>query len=478
MTKQMVSRSPGVSLVSTVMDNIQQRIDTRTLVAGTKLPSIRSLAVSMSVSKSTVVEAYDRLLSSGVIGARRGSGFFVAGHAPPLSIADTGPRLDRAIDPIWVMRQSLETSGTALRPGCGWLPRSWLPEAEIRTHLRRLARHDKAQLTGYGVPPSGFLPMRQYLAARAAERGSMVTREQFLLTDSGTHAIDLVLRFFIKPGDVVLVDDPCYFNFTAMLRAHRAEVVSVPYTANGPDPERFAQVVAAHKPRLYVTNSAFHNPTGAVINAAVVHRILKLAEQHDLLIVEDDIYADFERELAPRYATLDGLQRVIQIGSFSKSLSAAVRCGYIATRAEWIEQLVDLKLATTFASSPFAAELVHGVLSSPAYRRHLRGLHERLANATGETVRRLRQAGFTIKLEPAGGLFVWAQLPGKLAAADIAQRALAHNVVLAPGNVFSVSQSCSDMLRFNVSQSLTPRVFEVLQNAMESNASKRQARRA
>jgi DNA-binding transcriptional MocR family regulator len=478
MAKQTISAASGTSLVATVMDSIQQRINSRSLLAGAKLPSIRGLAESLTVSKSTVVEAYDRLLSSGVIHARRGSGFYVAGHAPPLSIADLGPRLDRAIDPIWVMRQSLETSGTALRPGCGWLPRSWLPEAALRTNLRRLARHDKSQLTGYGVPPAGFMPMRQYLAARMADRGSVVAPEQIMLTDSGTHAIDLVMRFFIKPGDVVLVDDPCYFNFTAMLRAHRAEVVGVPYTAHGPDLECFAKALAAHKPRLYVTNSAFHNPSGAVIKASVVHRILKLAEQHDLLIIEDDIYADFEREAAPRFATLDALQRVVQIGSFSKTVSAAVRCGYIAARPDWIEQLIDLKLATTFGNSPFAAELLHGVISNMAYRRHLRGMHERLANATGETLRRLKHAGFVIKSDPVGGLFVWAQLPGKLLAADIAQRALTHNVVLAPGNVFSVSQACNGMLRFNVSQSPTPRVFEVLQTVMEGSASGRVSKRA
>lgn len=473
MAKQFTARTPSTTLVTTVMDGVQQRIDSRSLVSGAKLPSIRSLADSMSVSKSTVVEAYDRLTASGVISARRGSGFYVAGHAPPLSIADVGPRLDRAIDPIWVMRQSLETSGAALRPGCGWLPRSWLPEASLRTNLRRLARQDKTQLAGYGTPPAGFVPMRQYLAARAGERGIAVTPEQIILTDSGTHAIDLALRFLIKPGDVVLVDDPCYFNFTAMLRAHRAEVIGVLRTASGPDLDDFARVLTKHKPRLYVTNSAFHNPTGSVIKASVVHRILKLAEQHDLLIIEDDIFADFEREPAPRFATLDGLHRVIHIGSFSKTVSASIRCGYIAARAEWIEQLVDLKLATTFGSSPFAAELLHGVVANTTYRRHLRSLHDRLANSMGETARRLTQAGLTPKSDPIGGLFLWAQLPNKLEAAEVAQRALTQNVVLAPGNVFSVSQSCKSMLRFNVSQSLNPRIFDVLQYAMEVKTSNR-----
>jgi DNA-binding transcriptional MocR family regulator len=146
----------------------------------------------------------------------------------------------------------------------------------------------------------------------------------------------------------VLVDDPCYFNFHALLRAHRVRIVGVPYTPNGPDTVQFEQVLAEHRPRLYITNSALHNPTGATLSPVTAHRVLKLADQFGLTIVEDDIFADFEPEPAPRLAAFDGLDRVIQIGSFSKTLSASVRCGYIAARPDWIEGLIDLKIATSF----------------------------------------------------------------------------------------------------------------------------------
>src|SRR6185436_11995893 len=104
--------------------------------------------------------------------------------------------------------------------------------------------------------------------------------------ESGTQALDLVLRFLLEPGDTVLVDDPCYFNFQALLRAHRAKIVSVPYTPTGPDLARFNEQVTAHRPRLYVTNAALHNPTGATPSAQSAHRILTAAAAHDLTIVE------------------------------------------------------------------------------------------------------------------------------------------------------------------------------------------------
>ena len=90
----------------------------------------------------------------------------------------------------------------------------------------------------------------------------------------------------------------------------------------------------------------------------VAHRVLKLADQHGLLIIEDDIFADFEHTPAPRLAAFDGLERVIHIGSFSKTLSASARCGFLAARPEWIDALTDLKIATSFGGGRLAAELV------------------------------------------------------------------------------------------------------------------------
>jgi histidinol-phosphate/aromatic aminotransferase/cobyric acid decarboxylase-like protein len=101
----------------------------------------------------------------------------------------------------------------------------------------------------------------------------------------------------------------------------------VPYTATGPDVALMEQLVQAERPRLYITNSALHNPTGASLSPRVAHRVLGIAASVGMTIVEDDIFADFESQPSPRLAVLDGLVDVIRIGSFSKTLSAAARCG-------------------------------------------------------------------------------------------------------------------------------------------------------
>lgn len=451
------------------MDAVRQRLATRALTCGEKLPSIRGFAAAMRVSPSTVVEAYDRLAAEGVIRSQPGSGFYVAGNPPPLVLAEVGPRLDRAIDPLWVSRETLDASSQVLRPGCGWLPADWMPGSAIRRALRAVAKADDAVLADYGVT-RGSPALRRLLARQFAAEGIEATTEQILLTSSGTQAIDLICRFLLQPGDTVLVDDPCYFNFQALLRAHRVRIVGVPYTVTGPDPALFAAAAAAHKPRLYITNSALHNPTGATISPQVAHKILTAAAAHDVVIVEDEIFADFEPEPSPRLAALDGLSRVIRIGSFSKTLSASVRCGYIAARGDWIEGLIDLQVATSFGgASPLTTALVLSALSDSSYRKHLGELRLRLARRRKEMSARLADLAIHPWIQPRGGPYLWCRLPDAIDAADVTKLALREQVVLAPGNVFSVTQSATNLMRFNVAQ-MEAQMFPALERALREAA--------
>lgn len=440
---------------------VRERIGPRGLAAGAKLPSVRAQARVMKVSVSTVVEAYERLAAEGVILARPGSGFYVSGTAAPTALALPGPPREREVDPLWISRQSLEAGEEVLKPGCGWLPADWMHEAGLRRALRSLARGEAATLTDYATP-HGLPALREVLARRVAVSGIEAGPEQILLTESGTQAIDLIGRLLLEPGATVLVDDPCYFNFHALLATHRVNVVGVPYTPNGPDVEAFEQALVAHAPRLYITNSAIHNPTGAVLSPVVAHRVLKAAERADLTIVEDDIFADFEPTPAPRLAAFDGLGRVIHIGSFSKTLSASVRCGYIAARPDVIDALADLKIATNFGGGRLAAEILLAALTDGGYRKHMESVRARLAVAMARTIERLEPLGITPWLVPRAGMFLWCRLPEGRDAASLARACLKDGVVLAPGNAFSRGQTASGFLRFNVAQTLDERVFAAL----------------
>jgi len=453
---------------SEVMAAIRERIAGRALAPGDRLPSIRRFAAVMDVSPSTIVEAYDRLAAEGLIRAQRGSGFYVANAAPaPLRLAEAETPKARAVDPFWVSRQSLDADAAVLKPGCGWLPADWMPNDALRRAIRSLARSDGDLLAYYGGT-RGSPVLRRLLLGRLAEEGIAAGPDHLMLSNTGTQALDLVCRFLLRPGDTVLVDDPCYFNFQALLKAHQARVVGVPHTPSGPDVAAFEVILSAERPRLYITNSAIHNPTGATLSPQVAHRLLNAAAANETIIVEDDIFADFEPEPSTRLAALDGLERVIRIGSFSKTLSASARCGYIAARPDWIEGLVDLQIATNFGGpNPVSSEIIAHMLASGGYRKHMEELRRRLVRLRRETADRLSQLGVEPWLMPRGGFNLWCRLPEGRDSGEVAQAALAGGVVFAPGNVFSVSQGAAGFMRFNVAHMQDPRIYRVLAEALK-----------
>ena len=453
------------SRVESAAAHIRDRVATRALARGARLPSVRELAAKLGVSKSTIVEAYDRLAAEGAVVARRGAGFFVAGPARPPGLAAAGPPPEPAIDPSWINRHAMMGAVDFLCPGAGWLPDSWVLDLGVQRALR-LAARDGAQKRRQYDEPMGFEPLRRLFAVRLAERAVLVDPDQVIVTDSCSQALDLVCRFLLRPGDVVVVDDPCYFNFLSLLKACRAEVVAAPMTPDGPDVEALERLIVAHRPRLYLTNAGLQNPTGATLSPAKAHRVLRLAEDHDVLILEDDTFGDFESDPAIRLAGLDGLKRVVQVGSATKTVGAATRCGYIAARGDWIAPLVDLKLATSMGNSVTGAAMLHRVLTESNYRRHLDGLRRKAADAMGTTLGHLRRHGLEPWTEPRAGIFVWARLPDGVAAADVARYSLTRKVMFAPGPAFSSSELGRGYLRFNVARCNEPRVFAVLDEAI------------
>ena len=332
------------------------------------------------------------------------------------------------------------------------MPADWMPVESLRRAMRKVARCEGSLLTDYSSA-QGHSGLRRHVARMLCAQGIEADPGTVLLTSSGSQSLDLICRFLLKPGDTVLVDDPCYFNFQALLRAHQITIVSVPYTPNGPDLAVFENVLREERPRLYLTNSALHNPTGATISAATAHRVLSLAEAYDLRIVEDAIFSELEPDLSPRLASLDGLDRVLTVGSFSKTLSASLRCGYIAARPDWIAALTDLQVAISFGGpSPMITEVLHSALTDGSYRKHMQALRSRLDRARAASLADLDTLAIRPFVKPRGGFYLWCELPDGKDAAMVARAGLHKGVVFAPGNVFSPTQSRTSFLRFNVSQ--------------------------
>jgi DNA-binding transcriptional MocR family regulator len=447
-----VSHTNDRPLAEQIIAGIKQQIDDRHLRPGTKLPSIRNLAETYHVSRFTVVEAYDRLVALGYLQSRRGAGFYTTSAPARVDAANPVPSDNhkRNEQLVWLIRRLLEADDNALLAGGPWLPNSWLNETGIRLSLNVLARKNGAYLVEYGHP-FGYLPLREHFALMLAGLGINASANQILLTHGTSQALELVIRYLLKPGDTALVDDPGYYNMFGNLRLQGVEMLAVPRNPDGPDIAVLEKLAAARQPKVYFTQSVMQNPTGSDMSPHVAFKVLQAAERHNFVVVEDDIFCDLQTKTTPRLATLDQLKRVIYARSFSKTLSGSLRVGFLACAQDIANDLADIKMLTSITTSQFAERLIYLMLVDGHYRKYLSRLHERLGEARVNIVRTFERIGLELFVEPADGMFVWARFPHVEDSLRLAEASQRDGIILAPGAVFRPHLERSPWMRFNVS---------------------------
>jgi len=466
-----VSQNCGLPLCDQIVAGIKRQIDDRHLRPGTKLPSIRYFAETYHVSRFTVVEAYDRLVAMGYLQSRRGAGFYTAVAPTHAGAADPGPSDNhkRNEQLVWLIRRLLEADENTVLAGGPWLPNSWLDEAGIRQRLNVLARKNGAYLLEYGHP-LGYLPLREHLALMLASLGITARAGQILLTQGTSQALDLVIRYLLKPGDAALVDDPGYYNMFGNLRLQGVEMLAVPRNPDGPDISVLEELAAAHRPKVYFTQSVMQNPTGTDMSPHVAFKVLQAAERHNFSVVEDDVFSDLQVRTTPRLATLDQLNRVIYTRSFSKTVSGSLRVGFIACAQDAAGELADIKMLTSITTSQFTERLVYQMLVDGHYRKHLSRLRERLGEARLNVVRAFERIGLELFVEPTDGMFVWARLPQVEDSLTLAEASQRDGIMLAPGAVFRPHLERSPWMRFNVTVCEDTRVQRWLQRQVAGKA--------
>ncbi|MBB2176992.1 aminotransferase-like domain-containing protein [Gluconacetobacter johannae] len=456
------------TLIAQLEDELSARIADHALRPGSRLPSVRRMADSAGVSRFTVVEAYERLVARGLVEPRHGSGYFVRTRAaaPPIAdaVSPAGAPSSR-LDVAWLLRGMFDDGApVAIPAGAGLLPPGWLDAEMVTAAIRAVGRQAGAEFLDYGHP-RGHPPLRAQLASTLQSQGIAAHPDHHLMTTAGvTQGLDLVLRLLVQPGDTVLVEDPGWFLLFGRLAAYGTRIVGVPRGPDGPDLEALDRLAATHRPRLFLMNSAVHNPTGHTLGAAAAHDVLRLAERHDFLIVEDDTYADFHPGVPIRLATLDRLRRVILVGGYAKTLAAGLRVGMLAARPELIARLTELKLLAGLTTPRLGESVVHRLLHEGHYARHLTRVRQRVDQARHRCIEALTGCGLRLPHLPYAGMFVWADCGRD--SETVARVATEHGVLLAPGSLFSPMQAPSTMLRFTVSVADQPKLWPVLRTIL------------
>lgn len=446
----MVNRRERATLPDSIADNLARQIEDGVLPAGSRLPSIREYAEATGFSKNTVISAFDILTARGLIEPRRGSGFFVVHRVQAVEETEEASTLDRAMDIVWLMREQLQNKPDVLNLGEGFPPIEWLEETRLDQYHQRVVRTGVASLFRYGSR-FGYLPLRQSLQQKLAGYEIDASPPQIVLTHGANQAMDIVLRYFVRPGDTVLVDDPGYYPLFGKIKLSGAAIVGVRREVDGPELRQLEAQLVAHRPKLFFTQSVGHNPTATDTSAAKAHRILQLAERYDLTIVEDDALADLRSRSLTRIATLDELRRTIYIGSFAKSVSAALRVGFIACHASLASDLADVKMLTHVSSSEYCERTLDAIISDGHFLRHTNHLQEKLRRASGTALDALARLGAEIYRPCDQSLYLWASLPGWPDSMPLAEALIKQGVILAPGAVFSPNADpVSPFCRFNV----------------------------
>lgn len=424
-----------MSRVEEITSRITRAIEQGLLLPGKRLPALRAAAQEYGVSKNTVVEAYDRLVARGRLESRQGSGFYVLAPGPGLMEAAAAQHIVEAVDLVTLLREQLQQVH-AVRVGDGRPPAGWMEESELGRHLRPIVtRTAKPVSHGYG-DPIGYAPLRHAIALSLSERSIQTAPDHVVLTFGANHGLDLIIRHLLQPGDKVLVDSPGYYPLFGKLRLAGIDVIGVRRLADGPDLEDLTTQIAAHAPKIFFTQSLAHNPTGGSISLPVAHNLLQIASRSGLYVVEDDPFGDVLPTTHPRLAALDQLDRVIYIGTFSKTLSASLRIGYIASSPVLATALANMKMLTVVNSSGYLERMVSDLIESGQYRHHLRRLRERILRASQRAISTLDRLNLPIFSPPSGGYYLWTELPEGTDDLALAARATKQGIFIAPGSVF------------------------------------------
>lgn len=449
-----------IGLVNQVSAKLVEMIETGTLRAGVRLPSVRQFAAAHGVSVSTTVEAYERLVATGLVVARRGAGFFVHQRDAARNACRPVIPSNPVIDSAWLLSEVFADDRVPTKAGCGWLPNKLLDADGLHLAQRRVFRTPAAQQVGYGHP-YGYVPLRQTIAQFLGHWALEVSIDQVVTTHGATQALDLIVRTMVKRGDTVFMEDPGYCNLMAILRSAEVSVIGVPRLPTGVDIDALERLASEHKPKLFFTNPVLQNPTGTSYTPSCAMRVLQIAERHNFWVVEDDLYRELAQPTDPMLAALDGLQRVIYVGGFSKTIAPSLRMGFTACQPELARELARTKMALTLTSSEITERLVHSVLTEGHHRKHVERLAASLLTSQAHISAKLEKVGLIPFAAPRGGMFYWARLdrPG-VSAREIADRALKKGIWLAPGEFFQLSEADYPWFRFNVAFSDAPELIE------------------
>ncbi len=429
---------PG-PLYRRLADALTAAIADGALVRGARLPSERGLAAALSVSRATVVSAYDQLRAAGAVDSVRGSGTRV-GARPGRARADGRVRDGRATA---IFQRLVDRPDDTISLALAVAPAA----PELADTLVDLVAADLPDLLAdVGYHPRGLPALRAAIADHLTALGLPTAPDEVLVTTGAHQAIVLVAELYLGAGSHVVVESPSWPGCLDVFRARGATVTGVPIDADGIRPDLLAGALATHAPDLLYLMPTYHNPTGTLTSAGRRGRVAEIAARHGVPVLEDNAYTTGAGDSpAPLAAFALPDTEVLTVGSLAKSVWAGLRIGWVRADGRTIDRLARRKAL---------ADLGSPVLDQALAARLLPRLAE--ITATRLATMRTRPARLEALLaehlpdwrwrSPDGGSALWISLPDTDAAA-FAQVALRHGVEVVPGSAMDPDGNHDDHIR-------------------------------
>lgn len=432
-------------------------IESGVLRPGERLPSVRQTCLTRQVSPSTVFQAYALLESRGLVQVRARSGHFVAEPQGTQRPPDTATVARDEAQPVAISELVFQLLGSTrdadvIPLGSAFPAAELFPFAELaRCGARATRRLSPQQITG--ALTAGDEELRQALRHRYALQGVPLQAHELIVTNGAMEALNLCLQAVTQPGDVVVVESPTFYAALQTLERLHLKALEVPTDPyNGVDLVALEAILARQQVAACWFMPNFQNPLGALMPVEHKRTLATLLNQYQTPLIEDDVYGELYAGMRrpPPVKAFDHEGWVLHCSSFSKCLAPGYRVGW-ATAGRFANTVARLKTMTSLATSLPAQRAIAEYLNQGTYERHLRHLRQALATQTQRTLRQIERffpAGTRIT-QPAGGYFVWLELPPNTNALALHQQALAQRISTAPGLLFSADQRFQHHLRLN-----------------------------
>ena len=434
-------------LYAQLADNLIDHIQSGVYKIGEKMPSVRTLAKREQVSIATVNSAYAILEERGWVQAKPKSGYFVNRTTqtiiglPSQIKVKTKPRAVTTKDlALEVQREATMTKGRNF--SCAIPDLQLSITSVIQKTFTRLARMGSHMGEGYDSTEGSF-ELRQQIARRGIDAGVHVSPDALITTVGAQNAISLALRAITKPGDIIAVESPCYFGLLQMIEAFGLKAIEIPADSEtGMSVEALKLALQQWPIKTILCISTFSNPLGCTIPDEHKKEIIDLVIEHDICLIEDDIYGElqFEGRRPKTFKAFDPDGRVLWCSSVSKTMDPQLRVGWIAP-GRYYDEVLRQKYTSYLASPSLPQAVTADVMSKGLYDRHLRQARS-LYKQRSEQLRDMARLYFpdeTLASSPKGGLVTWFEMPKKVDATALYHQCREMDIRIAPGELFSVS---------------------------------------